>query len=104
MLMETIADEESDWLQIWTRASSLKGNKVIKKNFVFLADRSVFPNTVTIISYHIILYYQGFIQGGGGGGQGTHPLPPPPLPLEFGRKKTLIKAFSQTLSQWEYIQ
>ena len=100
MLMETIADEESDWLQIWTRASSLKGNKVIKKNFVFLADRSVFPNTVTIMSYHIILYYQGFIQGGGGGGgQGMHPLP-----LEFGRKKTLIKAFSRTLSQWEYIQ
>ena len=102
MLMETIADEESDWLQIWTRASSLKGNIVIKKIFVFLANRSVFPNTVTIISYHIIsyhiiLYYHGFIQGG----HGAH-LPPPPL--EFGRKKTLIKAFSQTLSQWEYIQ
>ena len=24
-----------------------KGNKAIKKNFVFLANRSVFPNTVT---------------------------------------------------------
>ena len=33
-------DEASDWLQIWTAASSLdvKGNKAIKKRFVFLAN------------------------------------------------------------------
>ena len=34
-----LVDEASDWLQIWTVASSLdvKGNKAIKKKFVFLA-------------------------------------------------------------------
>ena len=39
-------DEVSDWLQILIAASSLdiKGNKAIKKKFVFLANRSVFPN------------------------------------------------------------
>ena len=44
-------DEAPDWLQIWTAASSLdvKGNKAIKKKFVFLANRLVFPNTVTYV-------------------------------------------------------
>ena len=44
--------QASDWLQIWTAASSLdvKGNKAIKENFVFLANRLVFPNTVTYTS------------------------------------------------------
>ena len=39
-----LEDEVSDWLQIWTAASSLhiKGNKAIKKKFVFLANRLVF--------------------------------------------------------------
>ena len=39
----------SDWLQIWIAASThdLKVNIVIKNNFVFLANRLVFPNTVT---------------------------------------------------------
>ena len=41
-----LEDEVSDWLQIWTAASSLD-IKAIKKNFVFLANRLVFPNTVT---------------------------------------------------------
>ena len=40
-----LKDEASDWLQIWTAASSpdVKGNKAIKKEFVFLANRLVFP-------------------------------------------------------------
>ena len=41
-----LEDEASDWLQIWTAASSLdvKGNKAKKKKeFVFLASPSVFP-------------------------------------------------------------
>ena len=39
-----LQDEVLDWLQIWTVASSLivKGNKAIKKKFVFLTNRSVF--------------------------------------------------------------
>ena len=39
----------SDWLKIWMAASSLdvNGNKAIKKKIVFLANRLVFPNTVT---------------------------------------------------------
>ena len=43
--------EASDWLQIWTAAPSLdvKGNRAIKKNFVLLANRLVFANTVTNI-------------------------------------------------------
>ena len=38
-------DGVSDWLQIWIAASShdVKGNKVIKKTFVFLANQLVFP-------------------------------------------------------------
>ena len=51
-------DKASDWLQIWTAASSLdvKGNKAIKKKFVFLANRLVFPNTVTytVCSMYVI--------------------------------------------------
>ena len=45
-----LVDEASDWLQIWTAPSSLnvKGNKAIKKKIVFLANRLVFPNTVTL--------------------------------------------------------
>ena len=48
-------DEESDWLQIWTAASSLDitGNKARKKIFVFLANQSVFPNMVTYIHMYI---------------------------------------------------
>ena len=44
-----LIDGASDWLQIWTAASSLdvKGNKAIKKKLIFLAIRLVFPNTVT---------------------------------------------------------
>ena len=44
--------QESDWLQIWTAASSLdaKGNKAIKKKFVFLANRLFFQNTVTFFN------------------------------------------------------
>ena len=47
-----LVDEESDWLQIWTAASSLdvKGNKAIKKKFVFLANRLFFQNTVTFFN------------------------------------------------------
>ena len=46
-----LEDEVSDWLQIWTTASPLdvKGNKAIKKNLDFLANRLVFPNTVTMV-------------------------------------------------------
>ena len=44
-----LVDGASDWLQIWMAASSLdiKGNKTIKKEFVFLTNRLVFLNTVT---------------------------------------------------------
>ena len=44
-----LVDGASDWLQIRTAASSfdIKGNKAIKKKFVFLANRLVFLNTVT---------------------------------------------------------
>ena len=47
----------SDWLQIWTAASSLdvKGTKAIKKKSVFLANRLVFPNTVTYCDLVTIL-------------------------------------------------
>ena len=54
MLMEKkkkrvlLEDEASDWLQLWTATSSLdvKGNKAIKKKFVFLTNRLYFSNTV----------------------------------------------------------
>ena len=49
-----LVDEASDWLQIWM-ALDVKG-KAIKKKFVFLANRLVFPNTVTynrITSTHL---------------------------------------------------
>ena len=44
--------EESNLLQIWTAASSLdvKGNKAIKKKFVFLANRLFFQTTVTFFN------------------------------------------------------
>ena len=44
-----LVDGASDWLQIWTAESSIdvKGNKAIKKKFVFLANRLVYLNTVT---------------------------------------------------------
>ena len=47
-----LVDEASDWLQIWTAASSLdvKGNKAIKKKFVFLTNRLFFQNTVTFFN------------------------------------------------------
>ena len=47
-----LVDKESDWLQIWTAASSLdvKGNKAIKKKFVFLANRFFFQNMVTFFN------------------------------------------------------
>ena len=47
-----LVDEESDWLQIWTAASFLdvKGNKAIKKKFVFLTNRLFFQNTVTFFN------------------------------------------------------
>ena len=47
-----LIDEESDWLQIWTTASSLdvKGNKAIKTIFVFLANRLFVQNTVTFLN------------------------------------------------------
>ena len=46
-----LEDEESDWLQNRMAASLLdvKENKAIKKNFVFLDNQLVFPNTVTFI-------------------------------------------------------
>ena len=44
-----LVDGASDWLQIWMEASllNMKGNKAIKKKFVFLANRLVFLNSVT---------------------------------------------------------
>ena len=44
-----------DWLQIWTAASSLhvKGNKAIKN----LANRLVFPNTVTFVNNSCDIQY-----------------------------------------------
>ena len=44
-----LADEVSDWLQIWTAASSLnlKSNKAIKKEFCFLVNWLFSPNMVT---------------------------------------------------------
>ena len=44
-----LIDKASNWLQIWSAASSLdvKGNKAIKNKLVFLANQLVFPNTVT---------------------------------------------------------
>ena len=46
---ERFVDGAYDWLQIWTAVSSLdiKGNKAIKKKFVFLANQLVFLNTYT---------------------------------------------------------
>ena len=47
-----LVDGASDWLQIWTAASSfdIKGNIAIKKKFVLLTNRLVFLNTVTGIT------------------------------------------------------
>ena len=41
--------EALDWLHIWMAPSSLdvKGNKTLKKKFIFLANWLVFPNMVT---------------------------------------------------------
>ena len=43
-----LVDEESDWFQIWTVASTpvINGNKAIKKEHVFLANRLIFLNAV----------------------------------------------------------
>ena len=44
-----LENEVSDWLQIWTAASSLdvKGNKAIKKKFVFLSNHShIIPRNI----------------------------------------------------------
>ena len=45
----------SDWLQFWTAASSfdIKGNMAIKKKFVFLTNRLVFPIMVTYAVIYI---------------------------------------------------
>ena len=60
-LMETkkkkhvlLIDEALDWLQIWMAASLLdvKGNKGIKKKFVFLAN---LPSMVTYVILKLIL-------------------------------------------------
>ena len=53
-----LKDEASDWLRILTAASSLnvKGNQAIKENFVFLANWSVIPNTVTNIKMKTCLW------------------------------------------------
>ena len=50
-----LVDRVSDWLQIWTAASSLdvRGNKAIKNKFVFLTNRFVFPNMVTYLKNRI---------------------------------------------------
>ena len=52
-----LADGASDWLQIWMAASSLdvKGNKAIKKKFVFLTNRLLILNTVTNIHFSALL-------------------------------------------------
>ena len=44
-----LGDKAFDWLQIWTAAPLLDvvDNKAIKRNFVFHANRLVFPNMVT---------------------------------------------------------
>ena len=54
-----LVDGASDWLQIWTVASSLdvKGNEAIKKKFVFLANRLVFLNTVTNVFNELRILY-----------------------------------------------
>ena len=46
-----LKDKMSDWFQIWMMASSLdvKDKTAIKNNFVFLANRLVFPDTVTFV-------------------------------------------------------
>ena len=58
-----LVDEASDWLQIWMAASSLgvKGNKAIKKKFVFLANRLFFKNTVTF--FNPVYDYSQFLLG-----------------------------------------
>ena len=64
MLMEILKkcilleDEGLDWIPIWTLAPSLneKGKRAIKKNLVFLSNRSVFPNTVTFIYLLVYLF------------------------------------------------
>ena len=58
-----LVDGASDWLQIWTAGSSLdvKGNKAIKKN-AFIANRLVFPNTVTYII--LVNFYQKLVKLG----------------------------------------
>ena len=52
-----LIDEALDWLQIWMAASLLnvKGNKGIKKKFVFLANRLGFPSMVTYVILKLIL-------------------------------------------------
>ena len=42
-----LEDDGTEWLQIWTAASSVNVKKSNKKNFVYLSNQSVFPNTVT---------------------------------------------------------
>ena len=44
-----LEDEDSDLLQLWKAATPLdiKGNRVIKKEFVFLANHLVFSNMVS---------------------------------------------------------
>ena len=54
-----LEDEVSDLLQIWMMVSSfnVNPNKVIIQNFVFLGNRLVFPNTVTIVKcWNFIVY------------------------------------------------
>ena len=52
-----LEDEALDWLQLWIVATLLdiKGNISLKNNFVFHANRLVFPNTVTF--YVLVLNY-----------------------------------------------
>ena len=54
-----LVDEASDWLQIWTAASSLelKGNKSIKKKFVFLANQLVLCLYILHANLHIAYTY-----------------------------------------------
>ena len=68
-----LEDEALDWLQIWTVASSLdvKGNKATKKNFVFLANRSVFTKMVTYRIFHKRGMLP-FLGSGVGGGNRCH--------------------------------
>ena len=60
-----LEDEGLNWLQIWMTVSllNIKDNKAVKKEFVFLANRLVFPNmvhSINILLYLVWILYEFF--------------------------------------------